>query len=171
MSDSVAGLLFELYETNRATAYSNFLVGIVFGEQLPRSLGKSDQTVVTVPSPPHFPEKNPHHRAMPILGRLHPILCHPRSLHRPLWHVALHSPVSIPFERMMLKKTDGSYEPILYAYVMSRRKKSQRWRAALGPTPVHARGVERDVRARSHSARARNLARLPELRARAQFVE
>ncbi len=33
MSDSVAGLLLELYETNRATAYSNLLVGIVFGEQ------------------------------------------------------------------------------------------------------------------------------------------
>lgn len=33
MSDAVAGLLLELYETNRATAYSNLLVGIVFGEQ------------------------------------------------------------------------------------------------------------------------------------------
>ncbi|KAN0103693.1 hypothetical protein V8E52_011718 [Russula decolorans] len=31
MSDAVAGLLFELYETDRATAYSNLLVGIVFG--------------------------------------------------------------------------------------------------------------------------------------------
>jgi len=31
MSDSIVGLLFELYETDRATAYSNFLVGIVFG--------------------------------------------------------------------------------------------------------------------------------------------
>ncbi|KAI0273915.1 hypothetical protein BGY98DRAFT_997810 [Russula aff. rugulosa BPL654] len=31
MSDSVTGLLFEMYETNRETAYSNLLVGIVFG--------------------------------------------------------------------------------------------------------------------------------------------
>jgi hypothetical protein len=31
MSDSVAGLLLELYETDRTTAYSNLLVGFVFG--------------------------------------------------------------------------------------------------------------------------------------------
>jgi hypothetical protein len=35
MSDPVAGLLLVLYETNRATAYSNLFVGIVFGELLP----------------------------------------------------------------------------------------------------------------------------------------
>jgi hypothetical protein len=32
MSDAVTGLLLELYETNTATAYSNLVVGIVFGE-------------------------------------------------------------------------------------------------------------------------------------------
>ena len=50
-------------------------------------------------------------------------------------------------------------------------KKSQRWGAALGPTPVYARSVDRDVRARSNSARARNVAFLPKLRARAQLVQ
>jgi hypothetical protein len=40
MSDAVAGLLFELYETDRATAYSNLLVGIVFGEQPSGLYGK-----------------------------------------------------------------------------------------------------------------------------------
>jgi hypothetical protein len=39
MSDSVAGLLLELYETDRTTAYSQLLVGFVFGEP-PRSYGK-----------------------------------------------------------------------------------------------------------------------------------
>ena len=50
-------------------------------------------------------------------------------------------------------------------------KKSQRWRAALDPRPVHAHSVDCDIRARSHSARARNIARLPELLTRVQFVE
>lgn len=52
MSDAVAGLLFELYETNRATAYSNLLVGIVFGEQLLRS-GLEPTCLVNGASPPH----------------------------------------------------------------------------------------------------------------------
>src|SRR6266403_5220938 len=50
-------------------------------------------------------------------------------------------------------------------------KKLQQWRAALGPTPVHARSVDFDVRARPHSARARNLARLSGFRTRAQLTE
>jgi hypothetical protein len=48
MSDSVAGLLLELYEMNRATAYSNLLVGIVFGEQL---LGVVANTLLTILPP------------------------------------------------------------------------------------------------------------------------
>ena len=35
MSDPVAGLLFELYETDKTTADSNLFVGIIFGELLP----------------------------------------------------------------------------------------------------------------------------------------
>jgi hypothetical protein len=32
MADQFTGLLLELYETQQATAYSNLVVGIVFGE-------------------------------------------------------------------------------------------------------------------------------------------
>ena len=40
MSDPIAGFLFELYRTDTATAYSNLLVGIVFGEQRLQSVTK-----------------------------------------------------------------------------------------------------------------------------------
>ena|SRR6266478_1426316 len=86
MSDSVAGLLIDLYETNRATACSNLLVGIVFGEQLnPPLIANSDQLIMVSPR-----KKTPHHCAN--LGS-----SSSRSLRRPLWHLALHSPVSAPF--------------------------------------------------------------------------
>ena len=115
-----------------------------------------------LPAPSSLPprKKNPYsdRRSYPRNS-----FCLSRSLRRHLWNVALHSPVSMPFELFVHECADGSSPP--------QQKKSQRWRAALGPTPVHARSVERDVRARSHSARARNLARLSDLCARAQFDE
>lgn len=59
MSDPIAGFLFELYRTNTATAYSNLLVGIVFGEQRLQTVTKM---LVTVPCPSPIlpPEKNPY---------------------------------------------------------------------------------------------------------------
>ena len=84
MSDSVAGLLFELYETDRTTAYSNLFVGIIFGELLPvlrKSIPK-----IKIKSPP-VPI-----RVVPSTTLLSPS----RSLRRLIWRVALQSPVSHP---------------------------------------------------------------------------
>ena len=76
MSDAIAGLLFELYDTNRATAYSNLLVGIVFGELIPFALSRQRDSNGLPPLP--FPRKKSVPMSIMNLGF---VSIQPNSLH------------------------------------------------------------------------------------------
>ena len=164
MSDTVAELLLVLYETNRATAYSNLFVGIVFGELLSRSCGMlskvtDDFPKIKIPSLP-FP--------LPI-----PNSARPAPQESTSFCMACRSTFSCKqpplfFSKVARGRTDDVHP---FPSPSAPDRKSQRWRAALGPTPFHARRVDCDVRAWSCRACPRNVARVSAVRAPAQSVE